>query len=146
MRRGAFATILDSRGRVLLCHRRDLDLWNPPGGRVEPGEAPWDAVVREVFEETCLDVEAIRLASVSHKTRSHEVLFQFLCEQTDQAQLPQLTDESDAIEWFDPGDLPALLGPALRRRLAVWLADRDTVHLLVDEGPSTRELIARGEL
>ncbi len=28
------------RDRVLLCHRRDFDLWNLPGGRVEAGESP----------------------------------------------------------------------------------------------------------
>jgi len=28
------------------------DLWNLPGGGLEPGEAPWKAVIREVREET----------------------------------------------------------------------------------------------
>src|SRR5438132_1020880 len=42
---GAFAVILDEQQRVLLCHRRDYDLWNLPGGRVESGESPWDAVL-----------------------------------------------------------------------------------------------------
>jgi 8-oxo-dGTP pyrophosphatase MutT (NUDIX family) len=37
---GTFGIILDADGRVLLCHRRDIDLWNLPGGGVRPGEAP----------------------------------------------------------------------------------------------------------
>ncbi len=37
---GAFAIILDSQQRVLLCHRRDIDQWNLPGGGVMSGEAP----------------------------------------------------------------------------------------------------------
>lgn len=41
---GAFGTILNERHEVLLCHRRDLDLWNAPGGLVEASESPWDAV------------------------------------------------------------------------------------------------------
>ncbi len=49
---GAFATIFNEFGEVLLCHRRDMDLWNAPGGRVEAGESPWEAVVREIREET----------------------------------------------------------------------------------------------
>ena len=49
---GVFGIITDERDRVLLCHRRDFDLWNLPGGRVEAGESPWSALVREVEEET----------------------------------------------------------------------------------------------
>jgi 8-oxo-dGTP pyrophosphatase MutT (NUDIX family) len=51
---GAFAIIFDEGGRVLLCHRRDLDVWNLPGGGVESREMPDEAVVREVKEETGL--------------------------------------------------------------------------------------------
>jgi 8-oxo-dGTP pyrophosphatase MutT (NUDIX family) len=35
-----------------LCHRRDLDLWNLPGGGVQSGELPTEAVIRETQEET----------------------------------------------------------------------------------------------
>ncbi len=59
---GAFGILLDADGRVLLCHRRDVDLWNLPGGGLVPGEAPWDGVVREVAEETGLEVIVERLA------------------------------------------------------------------------------------
>lgn len=48
---GAFAIILDEQGRVLLCHRRDIDAWNLPGGGLLSGEAPWQGVVRETKEE-----------------------------------------------------------------------------------------------
>ncbi len=33
---GAFALLYDGEGRILLCHRRDADVWNLPGGQVEP--------------------------------------------------------------------------------------------------------------
>ncbi|MCC3431930.1 MAG: NUDIX domain-containing protein [Microcoleus sp. PH2017_04_SCI_O_A] len=55
---GAFA-IIDSGGKVLLCHRTDRDAWNLPGGRVEAAETPWAAVVREVEEEVGLLVKVI---------------------------------------------------------------------------------------
>lgn len=49
---------LDPEGRILLLHWRDpldgFQLWEPPGGGVEPGESPYDAVVREWREETGL--------------------------------------------------------------------------------------------
>ena len=57
----------DARGRVLLARRtegRDLaGLWEFPGGKVEPGESPEDALVRELREE--LGIEATVGAPVS---------------------------------------------------------------------------------
>ena len=48
---GAFAIIVNTQQHVLLCHRRDMDQWNLPGGGVMHGETPWQAVIREVQEE-----------------------------------------------------------------------------------------------
>lgn len=45
--------------QVLLVHRKDYDLWNLPGGGCDEGENPIDAAVREVLEETGLDVGII---------------------------------------------------------------------------------------
>lgn len=50
----------DKRGRILLVHDRDANQWTLPGGIIEPGEAPADAAVREVWEETQV------LAKLSH--------------------------------------------------------------------------------
>jgi len=52
-RDSAFAIILHSR-HILLVKARDKNNWQLPGGRIEPGESPVDAVVREVKEETGL--------------------------------------------------------------------------------------------
>ena len=46
---GAFAIIFDGRDEALLCLREDLNIWNLPGGRVERGEAPWEAVETGYF-------------------------------------------------------------------------------------------------
>ena len=56
--------ILDTGGRVLLCHRRDMDVWNLPGGAVDGGELPTEAAVRETKEETGLDVAVQSLVGV----------------------------------------------------------------------------------
>ncbi|MFN2624567.1 MAG: NUDIX hydrolase [Mycobacteriales bacterium] len=55
----AGAVIRDDSGRLLLVRRRhepSRGLWSLPGGRVEPGETAAEACVREVREETGLDV------------------------------------------------------------------------------------------
>ncbi len=49
--------IFDSAGRLLVLRHDDGDLWAPPGGMIEPGETPAEAVVREAREE--IDVEAV---------------------------------------------------------------------------------------
>jgi 8-oxo-dGTP pyrophosphatase MutT (NUDIX family) len=46
-------------GKVLLHIHRKLGTWLPPGGHVERDEIPDDAAVREVFEETGLNVELV---------------------------------------------------------------------------------------
>ena len=70
---GAFAVIFDDNGRVLLSHRRDYDLWNLPGGRVEIGELPTESVIRETKEETGLDVAIEKLIGVYGKVNSNDV-------------------------------------------------------------------------
>jgi 8-oxo-dGTP pyrophosphatase MutT (NUDIX family) len=46
-------------GKVLLHFHRKLSMWLPPGGHIERDELPDDAAVREVFEETGVEVELV---------------------------------------------------------------------------------------
>ena len=58
------AVIKDDAGRLLLIkrgHEPAAGLWSIPGGRIEAGESDVDALVREVREETGLEVAAGRL-------------------------------------------------------------------------------------
>ncbi|GAB2783180.1 NUDIX domain-containing protein [Streptomyces daliensis] len=53
----ASAVVTDAEGRILLQRRRDNDLWALPGGGMEVTDSLPGAAVREVKEETGLDVE-----------------------------------------------------------------------------------------
>jgi 8-oxo-dGTP diphosphatase len=46
---------------ILLILRRDVPVWVLPGGGIDPGEAPEQAVLREILEETGLTVKIDRL-------------------------------------------------------------------------------------
>ncbi len=58
------AVVLDDAGRVLMIQRTDNDLWAIPGGAQNIGETTTAAAVREVNEETGLDVEVTGLVGI----------------------------------------------------------------------------------
>lgn len=101
---GVFGIILNEKNHVLLCHRTDIDTWNLPGGGLHDLEAPVDGVIREVKEETGLEVKILRLCGVYTKTKKNELVFSFLCKQ--QGGAITLNAEADQIEYFDPMSLP----------------------------------------
>jgi 8-oxo-dGTP pyrophosphatase MutT (NUDIX family) len=62
---GCSATIFDpERQKILLTRRTDNGRWCLPGGRVEAGESVAETCVREVWEETGLEVRILRLIGV----------------------------------------------------------------------------------
>ena len=54
---GVGVIIVDKEGRILLEKRSDNGMWGIPGGAIEPGESVINAVIREVKEDTNLDIE-----------------------------------------------------------------------------------------
>jgi ADP-ribose pyrophosphatase YjhB (NUDIX family) len=141
---GVFGIIFDGKRRVLLCHRRDYDLWNLPGGGLEKGEVPWEGVVREVREETGLEVEVERLAGVYAKPDQGEVVFSFVCTMVG-GELRE-TDEADRLEYFEMDKLPRNTSPKQVERIRDVLKFPDQVVMKVQKGPSSVELVERGEL
>ena len=61
---GVAAVVTDDGGRVLIERRADNGQWGLPAGAVDPGEAPAEALVREVREETGLTVAPERILGV----------------------------------------------------------------------------------
>ena len=139
MQAGAFAVIFDGQDRVLLCHRGDLDIWNLPGGGVEQGETPWDAVVREVREEVGVDAEVVRLTGVYWKPRTDELVFNFECRITRGS--PGTSDEADDVRFFAFDGLPRNTVPKQVERIGDALQRRPEPYLKSQTGPSVRDSI-----
>lgn len=64
LRAGVAMVILDQENHVLLQKRTDVGLWGLPSGHIEIGETVTEAAIREVKEETNLDVEIKKLIGV----------------------------------------------------------------------------------
>ena len=141
---GAFGIIFDGEGRVLLCHRRDYDLWNLPGGRVERGEAPWQACIREVEEEVGLQVEIERLSGVYYVPARDEIVFAFVCAVV--AGEATTTDEADRVEYFPLEGLPRNMPPKHVERIKDALEARSETVLKAQTGPSAITLLKEGKL
>lgn len=108
------AVVRNAAGELLLGKRADDGRWSVVSGFVEPGEQPATAVVREVQEETGLDVEPVRLSSVvSHPhtypngDRCEYLNLGFHCRLLGGTARVN-DDESVAVRWFPMDALPAL--------------------------------------
>lgn len=60
---GVRVIVMDDKNRMLMVcqHHEDRDIWMVPGGGIEEGESSLEAAVREVDEETGLDVQIEKL-------------------------------------------------------------------------------------
>jgi ADP-ribose pyrophosphatase YjhB (NUDIX family) len=131
---GVTVVVVES-GRVLLQLREDTATWCLPGGAIEPGESLAQAAVREVREETGLDVVLEGVVGVYSKPRwrrggGHDVVFRARPVGGDLS----LADPAETVEarFFAPGELPERLWWTHRRMLADALAGAAGVAVALD--------------
>jgi len=120
--------LVDAEGRVLIAQRPEgkqlAGLWEFPGGKVEPGERPEAALIRELKEELGIDVKEACLAPfvfTSHAYESFHLLMPlYLCRRwsgTVQAR------EHAALKWVRPNRLRDYPMPPADEPLVAWLCD-----------------------
>lgn len=105
---GAGAVVQDADGRLLVVRRGRPPAkgrWSLPGGRVEAGERAADAAVREVQEETGLDVEVVSFLGFSEVIAAdhHIVILDFLAAMQGGEARPG--DDADAVAWVTRAEL-----------------------------------------
>jgi ADP-ribose pyrophosphatase YjhB (NUDIX family) len=140
---GAFAIIFNENEEVLLSHRRDMDIWNLPGGGVEPHEMPDEAVIREVKEETGMDVTIERLVGVYGKVEKDELVFAFVCQVTGGQLI--LTDEADQHNYFAGDVIPSNTSPKQVERIHDAMKQTTQPIFRRQTAPSTRSIIGENK-
>ena len=124
----AAVALVDDDNRVLIAQRPEgksmAGLWEFPGGKVEAGETPEDALCREIKEE--LDIELCRsclapfnFASDDYET-FHLLMPLYLCRTWDGEISPR---EGQTVKWVRGIDLSRYPMPPADEPLIPWLRD-----------------------
>lgn len=126
------------RSRILLTVRGkppSEGMWGLPGGAVEVGETVEEALVREVREETGLDVRPLKLVAVldsvtkddDDRVKYHYVLFEYLCEHLS----GEVHAGSDAVDtrWVPLADLDSVQVMPTTRRFIQKIMEQEKMGL-----------------
>jgi len=120
--------LVDADGRVLICQRPEgkqlAGLWEFPGGKVEPGETPEAALIRELKEELAIDVKAACLAPFVFASHSYEAFHLlmplYLCRRWEGF---VKAIEHPALAWVRPDKLADYAMPPADAPLVAYLRD-----------------------
>lgn len=130
---GTAAVVLDDSGKRVLLHLRDdKPMWSLPGGPPDFGESFTAGTVREVKEETGLDIKIIRLIGVYSDpefwifsypdgNRAHAFAAAFECRVISGEIRPNMIDSLD-VKWFPIDELPTNLMPMHPRVISDCIA------------------------
>ena len=122
------AALIDADGRVLIAQRPEgkalAGLWEFPGGKIEPGERPEQALIRELHEELGIDVNAACLAPfvfTSHAYESFHLLMPLYLLRRWSGTVQRR--EHAALKWVKPDQLREYPMPPADEPLVAWLRD-----------------------
>jgi 8-oxo-dGTP diphosphatase len=120
--------LIDPDGRVLLAQRPEgksmAGLWEFPGGKIEAGETPEEALIRELHEELGIDTWSSCLAPLTFASHAYEdfhlLMPLFACRRWNGT--PQ-SREGQALKWVKAQDLKNFAMPPADVPLILILRD-----------------------
>lgn len=99
-------------GEVLLGKKKEVEghpisgEWHFPGGHIEEGEEPDEAIKREIEEETGLEIEIYQLID-TYKLPNDKLRILYHCEA--HSKKGEAKDDLEELRWVEPGDLEEFL-------------------------------------
>ena len=124
----AAGALIDRDGRVLLAQRPEgkqfAGLWEFPGGKLDDGETPEEALIRELKEELDVNTDASCLAPIAFASHNlgeiHLLMPLFVCRKWNGTPKPL---EAQGLKWVKSAELLAMDMPPADRPLAAQLRD-----------------------
>ncbi|KAF1677586.1 NUDIX domain-containing protein [Bacillus mexicanus] len=131
---GAFVIVLNENQRILLVKRKDVPLWDLPGGMVDPGETAEAAAVREVAEETGYSASLSAKIGVYQRPKFQDEQHMFSGYITG-GQAIENGIETAGLKWFSPKCLPILMVPNRKKQIKDAMQGvQDATIILKDRG------------
>ncbi|MFC0038081.1 NUDIX domain-containing protein [Actinomadura rayongensis] len=124
--------VVDDRDRALVVQRRDNGRWEAPGGVLEPGEDIVSGLLREVREETGLDVAPVALTGVYKNMTLGVVALVFRC--TKIGGTLTESDETQAFRWVTEHEAAKIADEAFAVRVTDALNPRQPVPVRHHDG------------
>ncbi|MBQ7976408.1 MAG: (deoxy)nucleoside triphosphate pyrophosphohydrolase [Clostridia bacterium] len=105
------AAVIEKDGRYLLCKRGPggncAFLWEFPGGKIEEGEAPNEALIREIREELCIEIlPSTVFCEYPYSYPDKDIYFYFIRAQIISGEINPLFHSE--IRWLLPEELDSL--------------------------------------
>lgn len=110
--------LFESEKRILIDNRKEEILdeangkWEVPGGKIEFGETPEDAVKRELFEETGYNVKVKQIIPYSNVSmweysdcKQHTVIFFYVCELANEEHMEISDNRINTYKWIKRNEL-----------------------------------------
>ncbi len=127
--------IVNKEGKILMIKRVKKEgelVWAFPGGKVEPNETREEACVREVYEETGVNVEVQDILGERIHPNTNAKLTYFLCKYIDGELTILHSEEIDAIEYktqeeFER-DVKTDVYPPVKKYIKTYIKKSDTIE------------------